>query len=269
MFISLREGVGHDLDGVSTLRSVGTAHSAAHEGDHEDKLGNPEHHVHVVVVGHGVKSTLSSQDSGARAQDRGVLAEDVGGRGDEDNELEQAGEEGAVGRDHSALLHPGSAEHEEGVEADEGEGKSVQRGDNGEAGASLLAVHITVLNQFEVGLNEIDSCLVILVEDFGRTLHVSDVLGSVFDPSFVVKIKFISDSSCWLTFGLGDETGNIIEVLIIILVPLFSAIGFTIDTRVVDCGDRDLVGELASATVAVASSIFPFVSACIEGKTTA
>ena len=72
MFISLGEGVGHDLDGVSTLRSVSTAHSAAHEGDHEDKLGNPEHHVHVVVVGHGVKSTLSSQDSGARAQDRGV-----------------------------------------------------------------------------------------------------------------------------------------------------------------------------------------------------
>ena len=96
-------------------------------------MEDPESDVHSVVVSHGVKASLAGECKRAGTKGGGELVEDAGGADNEDDEVEEAGAEVHVDGHNSELGHPDSKEHEERVEADQTEGKTVEEGNHGEA----------------------------------------------------------------------------------------------------------------------------------------
>lgn len=139
---------GGERASSEVLSSEGGAHAAADEDEHPDPAEDPGDEDGVEVVGHGPHEGVAGVGEGARA-DGVVLGEEAGAHGDQDGELEEAGEEGAVDGAHSPPPPPRADEHEEGVEADDAVGGAHQRRHHGELGALRLAVHVAVFHKFD------------------------------------------------------------------------------------------------------------------------
>ena len=128
----------HDLD-------VG----AADEAEHEEEGDNPEGASDVEIVSHGPDADTPGRSHGAHA-DLGVLGVEEGAGGDEDTELEEADEPGEVSGADSESVSPGADKHKESVEGDEAVNKTHETGDEGQLGASSLAVDIAIINHVDV-----------------------------------------------------------------------------------------------------------------------
>ena len=83
---------------------------------------------------------------------RGVVSKEHGTGNNQDNELNKARDEGAVGREDTCSPSPGSNEHAEEIEHDEAKGKLVDAGDNTQTTAKFLAVGIAVVNDVNISL---------------------------------------------------------------------------------------------------------------------
>merc|ERR1739844_446424 len=93
------------------IRPEGGAHSAADEDKHPDEAEDPNNKRNVEVIGHspGHASCRRCKRAGAHSI---ILCEQKGTDDTKDNELEEAGEEGAVDGADSPSVPPGSNEHE-------------------------------------------------------------------------------------------------------------------------------------------------------------
>ena len=150
--------------------NIGRAHAAADEGKHEDQAGDPEVEDHGEVVVHGPPE--ANEGVGERAHANVVvLAEQHRGGHNLQNELAQARDERAVDGAHSSAEPPGANEHEERVQSNYTIGGSHEDSDDGEGGATLLAVHITVFGKVHLSCEEIVGKLVIGPVDSASNLN--------------------------------------------------------------------------------------------------
>lgn len=131
------------------------AKTAEEEGEHSDDLGNNESDSHVVVILHvPEKSITGSSDDRLSAEGR-VLAEEKSEGGDDDGELEEAGEEVAVDLEDSNVGSPSADEHENSLNLDEEEGEGVEEVNDGQLGTLGLAIDITVVDDLSDVLHEV------------------------------------------------------------------------------------------------------------------
>lgn len=180
--MSLSLAVGRFWKGLCSVHLAipGGAETAAEETEHEEDSSNPEGHGHLEVVDHSPWECIASSFLHGATADGVVLGEHEDSGGDQDSELEEAGEEGAVDGAHSHSPSPGSDEHEEGVEANDTVGSAHEDASDGETGTSLLAVIVTVLPEIDLSLEEAKGdILVVDVEasvNFKVSLEASSIL---------------------------------------------------------------------------------------------
>ena len=130
------------------------AHAAADERQHKDQAANPQVEGHHKVIVHCPPEAFEGVGEGAGANVV-VLGEHHSAGNNGEDELEHAGDEGAVDRTDPPSVSPGADEHEECVEGDDTEGGAHEDSDDGELGSSLLAIHVTVVVEVDEGLAEV------------------------------------------------------------------------------------------------------------------
>jgi hypothetical protein len=130
----------------SVFALAGGLETTEEEGEEKNDAHDPEAKAHAEVVTHGPLETASSGSERARADGVPSVAEDDSGD-DDDAELEEAGEEGAVDGQNAILVPECTDEHEEGVEGDDAEAELVEAGDQGELRALSQAVNVTVFEE--------------------------------------------------------------------------------------------------------------------------
>ena len=90
--------------------------------------------------------------------------------------MEHANSEGAVDRADSPSVSPRANEHEDGIEADKAVDGTEEASNDGELGASSLAVDITVLDHIDVVAQQVSVQVLVVPVCFGA---VSGFEGSV------------------------------------------------------------------------------------------
>jgi hypothetical protein len=123
---------------------VGGAQSTADEYKHPDEAEDPNNKCDVKVVGHGPGEGFGGSFERARAQSI-ILCEHEGADNTKNNELEEAGEEGAVDGADSPSVPPSSNEHEKCVETDDTVDDAHEGSDQSKLRSRFLAVDVTVL----------------------------------------------------------------------------------------------------------------------------
>lgn len=143
------------LDWRSLVWVPGRAHSAAKEDEGGEDCADPELESNAEVIRHSPSGIAWGSDRHRSAADVVVLGhkEDTGG--DKDSELEQAGNECAVDGTDSPSVSPCSDEHKESVESNNAVGSTHKSSDERELRARLLAVHVTIFREVDLGLHEV------------------------------------------------------------------------------------------------------------------
>ena len=137
-----------------SLVSEGGAHSAADEDKHPNEANDPNNKGDIEVVCHSPRHGSGGCKERATA-DSVILCYQKSTDYTEDNELEQAGEESAVNGADSPSVSPGSDEHEKRVKADNTVNNAHECCDQSQLRACLLAVDVTVIDQFYKILEEV------------------------------------------------------------------------------------------------------------------
>ena len=129
---------------VSLFGPYSTAEANDGEDEDPDELGAPESQYHDVVVVHGPQfGRADGRHERAGARD-GVGGEEHRAAGDQDGELEEEGEQGAVGLRDAPDGRPAAPDAKQAIDDEQGEAGLVEGGDQGQARALGLAVDVTV-----------------------------------------------------------------------------------------------------------------------------
>ena len=119
--------------------------------------------------------------------------------------MEHANSEGAVDRADSPSVSPRANEHEDGIEADEAVDGTEEASNDGELGASSLAVDITVLNHIDVVAQQVSVQVLVIPVCFGT---ISGFEGSVPSVS-VVGVVVFGVAMIILVIAIGSVIGEV------------------------------------------------------------
>ena len=145
---------GNGVVECSLLGSEGGAQSAAEEDKHPDEAEDPNDKRDVEVVCHGPGQAYGGRIQRACA-DSVPFCEQEGSDDTKKNELEEAGEEGAVDGADSPSVPPGANEHANGIDANNCVCNAHKNGHYCELRALGETVDITVFIKFYLLLQEI------------------------------------------------------------------------------------------------------------------
>ena len=138
----------------SLVASVLLAHANTAPDKHPNELCGPSANNILPVISHGpleAAGRLSHRPSTHRS----IISEEHGSGNNKDNELDEAGDEGAVGREDTRPPSPSSNEHAKEVEEDEAKGKLVDSGDDTQTTAKFLTVDIAVVDNSKIGFQRV------------------------------------------------------------------------------------------------------------------
>ena len=142
---------------VTTFGLELLAHANANKHEHEDNLGSPDPCHGQVVVSHHPNSVWSrARGFNSRCHAHHcIIGIEEDATNDQDDELDAAADVGAVGREDSCSPPPSSDERAKHVEGEETKGDLVDIGDNTKTRTKLLAIHVAVFHDSDMGLQSV------------------------------------------------------------------------------------------------------------------